>query len=138
MRTILVCLLGLAALAHAGCSGKKAILEFQSAVMYEKPRIDRVMHTLVDSRRDGGAVVAEITISGDPGLRASFDISPGIAEREPMTEGAGGTYIGSFTFPPELVGGPYTIIGRLEHEQAGEVTRRDTQSVTITILPPAR
>ena len=93
-----------------------------------------VSHTLTDARREGGSVTVTIAMLGDPGLQASFDIAPGIADRIAMTETAAGSYSGEFTFPPETVGGPFTILGRVFHEKADEVVRRDPESVTIPLL----
>ena len=125
-----------AALAVAGCSSKKLVVELHGSVMYEKPGIMAVSHTLSDTRPDGGAVVVRITVHGDPGLEASFDIAPDIAERHPMIEETAGTYVGEFAFPPDTVGGPFTIVGRVAHEQAGEVDLRDPESVIVTRVRP--
>ena len=110
------------------------VLELQGSVMYEKPGIREVSHTLSDRRADGGRIMIEVTVLGDPGLAASFDVSPAIAARQPMVETESGRYVGSFTFPADIFGGPYTIIGRLEHERAGEVIQRDPEPVTITLF----
>lgn len=110
------------------------MLEIHGAVMYEKPRITSVSHVLTDRREEGGAAVVAITMVGDPGLAASFDISQQIAVRQPMTETGAGTYVAEFSLPPDMFGGPYTITGRLEHEDAGEVVYRDPDPLTITLL----
>jgi hypothetical protein len=101
--------------------------------MYEKPRIADISFKVSDTRRAGGTVVVDVSLLGDPGLAASFDISPGIAEGEPMQETAEGTYAGRFAFPPDLVGGPFAVIGRLRHEQAGEVVLRDETPLSISL-----
>jgi hypothetical protein len=120
--------------AAAGCAKREMVVELSGTVMYEKPEIQSVSHTLTDARREGGSVRVTIAMAGDPGLQASFDIAPGIANRVAMTETTAGSYSGDFTFPPETVGGPFTILGRLFHEKAGEVVLRDPVSVTIPLL----
>lgn len=118
----------------AGCAGKEMTVEIHGAVMYEKPQIARVSHTVADQRAGGGGLVVTITVLGDPGLRATFDISPEIAARVPLEEIEAGRYEGRFSFPNDQTGGPFTIIGRLLHERAGEVTLRDPDPITITLL----
>jgi hypothetical protein len=111
-------------------------MELSGSVMYDKPKIISVTHTLADARSEGGVVSVRIVMVGDPGLKATFDISPGIAQREPMTESAEGSYVGRFDFPKSTVGGPFTIFGRVAHEKAGEVVLRDVQPITITVFEP--
>jgi len=65
--------------------------------------------------------------------KASFDISPGIAERQQMTEKTAGHYEAEFVFPKNTVGGPFSVFGRVAHEKAGEVVLRDAQPITITL-----
>ena len=127
-------LAGAALLVLAGCGGSKHVLELHGAVMYDKPEIISVSHVLTDRREQGGAAVVRVTLQGDPGLVATFDISPDIAKLEPMTETGEGTYAGDFSLPPSVFGGPYTIVGRLKHEDAGEMVRRDPEPLTITLL----
>jgi hypothetical protein len=118
----------------SGCAKREMVVELSGTVMYEKPQIQSVSHTLTDERAEGGPVVVKIALLGDPGLQASFDIAPGIANRVAMAETTAGSYSGEFTFPPETVGGPFTILGRLFHEKAGEVVLRDPESITIPLL----
>jgi hypothetical protein len=122
----------------AGCARNGLVMELSGSVMYEKPRIERVFHTLTDSRDEGGSVVVSIVVVGDAGLRASFDIAPGIAIRVPMSETEAGNYAGEFIFPPSTVGGPFTILGRVWHEDAGEVVLRDPEPITIPLLAATR
>src|SRR5882762_5063788 len=110
------------------------VLELSGSVMYDKPRIVSVAHTLTDARTEGGSVTVRIVMVGDPGLAASFDISPGIAERQSMKESAAGHYEAEFDFPKSIVGGPFTVFGRVSHDKAGEVVLRDVQPITITLL----
>lgn len=127
-------ILALAVIATAGCASKDLVLELQGSVMYEKPRIAEVSYTVADARRDGGTVTIEVRMNGDPGLAASFDISPGIAEFQAMTEVQAGEYAGEYSFPRDFAGGPYTIIGRLRHDRAGEVTLKDPDPLTISLF----
>lgn len=114
------------------------VMDVRGAVMYAKPEIAAVSHKLVDRRSDGKAAVLTVTLLGDPGLSASFDITPGIAQRVAMIESEDGVYAGEFTFPPETVGGPFTIIGRLTHEAAGEIVRKDPEQVFISLIERRR
>ena len=117
-----------------GCAGRHLALELNAAVMYEKPRIERVSHAVEDARSEGGTVLVRVNMEGDPGLAATFDISPGIADRQAMNEVADGRYEGEVVLPKDLVGGPFTIIGRLKHVKAGEVTARDAAPLTIELI----
>lgn len=123
-------------LTFAGCARKDLTLEVSGKVMYEKPRIASVSYTATDQRPDGGAYLVEITMAGDPGLAASFDITPEMADRQPMREGPDGTYTARFAFPSGVVGGPYTVTGRLSHADAGDVVRQS--SVSLTVPLPSR
>ena len=125
-----------ASLSHAACARNKLVVELSGSVMYEKPRIEQVSHTLSDTRSEAGVVSVKIVMQGDPGLKASFDISPGIADRQPMTESPAGHYVAEFVFPGDIEGGPFTIFGRVWHDKAGEVVLRDPQPITITIIEP--
>jgi len=120
-----------------GCAGKKMTLEVSGKVMYEKPGIESVSYTVTDQRPDGGAYLVEITMIGDLGLAASFDITPDMADRQPMGEEPDGTYSASFAFPEGVVGGPYTLTGRLSHPGAGDVVRTAPGSLTVP-LPSRR
>ena len=109
----------------AGCTQKKLVLDLYGSVVYEKPEIAEVAHTVRDDRTQGGPAVVRVTILGDPGLAATFDIYPGIVERHPMHETAAGSYVGELEIQGESLGGTFTITGRLEHPDAGEAVRRD-------------
>jgi hypothetical protein len=101
--------------------------------MYEKPKILEISHTVADSRLEAGSIVVAVSMTGDPGLVASFDITPAVADRQPMKEVEDGHYQGSFSFAPDLFGGPYWVTGRLRHELAGEHILRDPVPLTITV-----
>jgi hypothetical protein len=121
----------------AGCAKKDMVIDLYGSVVYEKPEILRVSHEMADNRREGGAVVVRVTIVGDPGLTATFDIYPGIVDHHPMTETSeGGHYIGEFSFPPDSLGGAYIATGRLAHADAGDVTLRDPAPLTVPRLLP--
>jgi hypothetical protein len=128
---------GLAVLALAltwltGCASKEMVVDLYGSVVYEKPEILEVSHTVNDERRQGGEALVEVVVLGDPGLAASFDIYPGIVERHPMEEAEDGRYLGRFLFPSDHVGGSFTITGRLEHTEAGEVVLRDPEPLSIS------
>ena len=120
-----------------GCAGKKMTLEISGKVMYEKPRIESVSYTVSDQRPDGGVYLVDITMVGDSGLAATFDITPDMADGLPMGEGPDGTYTARYAFPASVVGGPYTVTGRLSHPDAGDVVRQDPRSLTVP-LPSRR
>jgi len=115
------------------CAGRSALLEVSGSVMYEKPTIARVTHALDDRRGDGGPARVTVTLVGDPGLSASFDITPGVVDRKAMAEVEAGRYVGEYAFPADSVGGPYSIIGRLRHAQAGEVVQRDSEPIIFSM-----
>lgn len=134
LRSAAVPMAAAAVLLASACVRRALVLEVSGTVMYDKPRIESIAHTLTDARTEGGSVTVKIVMLGDPGLQASFDISPGIAERESMTESAAGHYEAEFVFPKNTVGGPFSIFGRVLHDKAGEVVLRDVQPITITLL----
>lgn len=117
----------------AGCASKGMVLDLRASVMYDKPAISEVDHSVDERRLDDGPLVVAVTMTGDPGLVATFDISPGIADRQPMREVEDGRYEGTFSFTPDLYGGPYWVTGRLVHERAGEHVMRDPVALTITV-----
>ena len=121
------------AAAASGCASRTAVLEVSGSVMYEKPGIESVTHTVDDRRAAGGPARVAVTLVGDPGLAATFDITPGIVNRRPLTETSDGRYVGEFSFAADAVGGPYTIIGRLRHDQAGEAVVRDTEPIILSV-----
>ena len=124
----------LLALPVTACAKQGMVLDLQAAVMYEKPEILEIAYEIQDSRRDGGVVVVSVRLRGDAGLDASFDITPGIVDHEPMRETEDGSYIGRFSFPPDVVGGPFSIVGRLWHEKAGEMVLRDPRPLSIPLI----
>ena len=117
----------------SGCASREMVLELQGSILYEKPAISSVTHTVADGRGDGGTVVVTVRMMADPGLMASFDISPGIVERQDLAETSAGAYSGEFALPRDLVGGPFTIIARARHAEAGEVTAKDPVPLTISL-----
>ena len=129
----LACACALLAVAH-GCARDRMVLELRSTVLYEKPRIRQISHTLSDARADGGRITIQVQMLGDQGLKASFDIGPGVVSQHPMAEAEAGRYVGEFLLPQEVSGGPYSIVGRLRHEKAGEVIMRDSETLTIPLL----
>ena len=112
------------------------MVEVSGAVMHEKPRILKVSHTLRDQRAAGGALSVHVTLLGDPGLRATFDIAPDVADRRPMRETASGTYEADLALPATLFGGPFTVVGRLEHSEAGEITLAAPELISIGFADP--
>jgi hypothetical protein len=122
------------AVSFVACAKRDVTMDVQGAVMYEKPQIEEISHEVADSRREGGTVMVTVRLTGDPGLAASFDIRPNIADHEPLRETEEGSYVGSFSFSPDAVGGPFTIIGRLWHDKAGEIVLRDPNPLTISLI----
>ena len=126
--------IGLLTLLLTGCASKGVLLELQGSIIYEKPQITAISHSVADNRATGGTVVVSVKVVGDPGLDGSFDISPEIVVDQPLSESADGSYSGQFAFPIETTGGPFTIIGKLRHAEAGEVTLRDRDPVSISLV----
>ena len=122
------------ALLASACARQGLVVEVAGSVMYDKPRIESIAHTLTDERAEGGSVTIGIVMIGDPGLKASFDISPGIADHQPMKETSKGNYVGEFVLPRNTVGGPFSIFGRVVHEKAGEMVLRDSEPITIILV----
>jgi hypothetical protein len=112
------------------------VMELSGTVMYEKPRIESVQHTLLDQRDNGGPFTVQIVLTGDPGLQASFDITPGVADHVAMNEVEAGRYDARFEFTSTTVGGPFAILGRVQHAEAGEAVLRDAETITIPLLLP--
>jgi hypothetical protein len=129
-------ILALFLLLPAGCATTQSVLELHGTIMYEKPVIKTISYTFLDRREEGGKAKVEVTMDGDPGLSATFDISPGIADRKPMKEISDGHYVGEFSFPQDLAGGPYTVIGRLHHDAAGDVILQDPDPLTVPLFTP--
>lgn len=121
------------AVAGAGCARRSAVLELQAVVLYDKPVIRAIEHSIDDRRGGGGAVEVRVVLEGDPGLAASFDISPGVARQVALEERTPGRYVGSFVFPFDALGGPYTVLGRLSHARAGEVVAQDPTPIFIEL-----
>ena len=117
--------------ALTGCSRNAAVLELHPAVVYEKPRIGSISHSVVDQRAEGGAAVVTVVIEADPGLEATFDIYPGVADRAAMREIERGRYVGEITIPTNRTGNTYTITGRVRHEKAGESVIRDPEPLIM-------
>lgn len=118
----------------ASCARNPMILRVSGTIMYDKPKIEQVSHDLEDAREEGGAAVLKVSMVGDPGLKASFDIYPGVVEGRPMSEIAEGSYSGEFSLPEEVVGGPFTVVVRLRDEVAGETVWRDSKLIIIPHL----
>lgn len=117
--------------ALVGCARNAAVLELHPAIVYEKPRIASISHSVLDQRADGGAAVVKVVMEADPGLQASFDIYPEVAERVGMQEIESGRYVGEITIPPDRSGNTYTITGRVRHGKAGESVIRDPEPLII-------
>ena len=130
-RIVILLALVLPMVGLAGCASREMVLELQGSILYEKPQIRSVTHTVEDRRRDGGAFTVSVRMVADPGLNGSFDISPGIVERQDLRETSSGVYEGIYAFGREVTGGPYTIIGRARHAEAGEVSAKDPVALTI-------
>ena len=123
-------------LSLTGCATTQSVLELHGTIMYEKPVIQTISYTFTDQRDQGGVAEVKVSLVGDPGLSATFDITPGILDRRPMKEVSDGHYVGEYTFPTELAGGPYTVVGRLHHDTAGEVILQDPNPLTVPLYTP--
>lgn len=123
----------LPALLVAGCAGNRMVMDLRGSVLYEKPQIRQVTHAVEEPSLDEETVVVEVTLLGDPGLDATFDVSPGIAVRQPMSEVEEGRYEGKLSFARDVFGGPYWVTGRLRHDRAGEHVLRDPTPIMISL-----
>ena len=84
------------------------------------PEILETMNGLLNEWKVDENVRGVVFTSTKPGIFiAGMDVQQ-IAAREPMTETEEGIYVGVFSLPADMFGGPYTITGRLEHDDAGE------------------
>jgi len=122
---------GLVVVALTGCARNAAVLELHPAVVYEKPRIANISHSVLDRRAAGGAAVVTVVMEADPGLEATFDIYPGVADRVAMKEIETGRYVGEMLIPPDRSGNTYTITGRVRHQKAGESVIRDPEPLIM-------
>jgi len=92
----LLCIVLLIAL-FAGCSKKKVQLEMTRETVILEPAIESLSidpSGRLDTRERGQTI--QVTMIGDPGLQATFDIEGG-AKGQPMREVEPGVYTGSFT-----------------------------------------
>jgi len=119
----------------SGCSHNKAVLELHPAVVYERPRIESISHSVHDERAAGGAAIVTVVMVADPRLTATFDIYPGVADNVTMREIEAGRYIGELTIPPDRSGNTYTITGRVRHAKAGETVIRDPEPLIMYLEP---
>jgi len=131
MRARQACCGGLLLVTLAGCARNAAVLELHPAVVYEKPRIARISHTVLDQRDEAGAAIVTVVMEADPGLEATFDIYPEAAERVGMREIESGRYVGEIAIPLDRSGNTYTITGRVRHQKAGESVIRDPEPLII-------
>lgn len=118
-----------------GCARHQVVLDLQGSILYEKPEISGISYQVDDQRRSGGGVTVSVDMLADPGLDASFDILPGIADHHPMDETTAGRYAGRVQLPQGTIGGPFSVIGRVRHDRAGETTMRDPSPLTISLIP---
>jgi hypothetical protein len=118
----------------AGCA-RSAVLEIHPAVVYEKPRIESISHSLADRRTEGGEILVTVVMLADPALQATFDVYPGVADHIAMREVEQGRYVGEIPLPQDRTGGTYTITGRVRHEKAGEAVIRDPEPLIVYIEP---
>jgi OOP family OmpA-OmpF porin len=105
--------------AGTACSTKKQVkLEMTRETVITNPAIDSL--TLdptgkIDTRERGYTV--EVTMTGDPGLDATFDVE-GRFEGRAMREVEPGVYVGSFNVAAGEAGVPW-VVGHLGHAPSG-------------------
>ena len=119
----------------AGCARGSAVLELHPAVVYEKPRISEISHSLADRRAEGGQAIVTVVMLADPALQATFDVYPGLADHVQMREIEQGRYVGELPLPQDRTGGTYTITGRVRHAKAGEAVIRDPEPLIVYLEP---
>lgn len=121
-----------------GCARRALLLELHASVLHDKPRLEAVRYELDDARRAGGGLVLAVTLEGDPGLAASVDVGPDVLTRAPLSETEPGRYAARIELPDGLVGGPYSVVGRVRHPRAGEAVRSAPRPFTVPFVPSGR
>ena len=125
------------AVASFGCAAKKndVRLEMQRDVVVLEPGVTGIQSspTGVLDTRDNGADVA-VTMTGDPGLVATFDV-PGRFDARPMTEASPGVYKGTFRVDKGQTG-EVKVVGHLTHPPSGAHKAYDAGTL-LTLKPSA-
>jgi outer membrane protein OmpA-like peptidoglycan-associated protein len=117
------------------CARKNLQMDISREVHYEQPTISSVSHRLLQTPEGDNAGIVEITISGDPGLQATFDVAD-LAQGVPLEEAPeGGFYSGRFRIRADQAG-TYPVLGRLTHPQAGTVSQLSSTPLVIKKPPP--
>lgn len=116
--------------------GKKMKLVVERETVVHNPVIRSVSidgQKLLDTREQGHVVA--VSILGDPGLTATFDVS-GMFDGRAMSEGPAGTYRGSFAVP-QGVQGKIEVTGHLLHPPSGAKAAATTTSPLDLWISPA-
>jgi outer membrane protein OmpA-like peptidoglycan-associated protein len=125
--------------AGAACSTKKQIkLEMTRETVITNPTIDSLSLDpagKVDTRERGYTV--EVTMTGDPGLDATFDVE-GRFQGRAMSEVEPGIYVGSFNVAAGESGVPW-VVGHLVHVPSGaRQSLREGGALELGISAPRR
>jgi outer membrane protein OmpA-like peptidoglycan-associated protein len=124
-------------LAIAGCAGKKDLkLEMTRETVIHPPVISAIAldpSGVFDTRGRGSTV--NVTMTGDPGLDATFDVE-GRFEGQTMEETEAGVYRGSFEVVPGEEGDLW-VVGHLVHAESGaNQDYRSDRALTLRPSPP--
>jgi outer membrane protein OmpA-like peptidoglycan-associated protein len=133
-----VALAPLVTLALAGCASRGASdvrLEMTREVVVSEPGLTAIELEpagRLDTRDRGHEI--DVTLHGDPGLEASFQV-PGRIESAALTETAPGVYSGSFEVQRGEVG-DVKVVGTLLHRPSGgRATREADANLTLYASP---
>lgn len=121
----------------AACATPQVKLEMSREVTLIPPTIGGL--SLEPSGRldtSGEAHTIKVTMTGDPELQATFDLTGGLEAQE-MQEAEPGVYVGAFEVPLGETG-RVGVIGRLVHEPSGARQEFRLDDGLVLFTPPPR
>jgi outer membrane protein OmpA-like peptidoglycan-associated protein len=123
--------------ALGGCGGPKQEIALQMTreTVVQPPVIRSLILEppgRIDTRAHGQSV--RVTLTGDPGLEATFDVAGRFTGR-PMIEAEPGVYTGAFEVEQGATG-ELVVIGHLVHPPSGAHQETRSSPVTLWLAPP--